>query len=181
MDVIAHLKAGNEKYVNSDTPSGNISLSIREETAKYGQKPYAAILSCVDSRVVPEYIFGAGIGELLTIRSAGNMVDEYVLIAIEYAVDFVGVNTVVVMGHDYCGAINAAISGVDGYFNKLKNKILCSIKDEKDLDTAVHINIKNSIKEISKSPIIVEAIKENKIEIVGAMYYSATGRVEFLD
>ena len=108
-DAIYKLAAGNLKYLNAENGSGDISRRIRMSTWAKGQSPYAIIVTCSDSRVIPENIFSAGIGELFVIRLAGNIIDDHQLGSIEYAAGHLGCRLVVVLGHTHCGAVDAAI------------------------------------------------------------------------
>ena len=116
-DAIYKLAAGNLKYLNAENGSGDISRRIRMSTWAKGQSPYAIIVTCSDSRVIPENIFSAGIGELFVIRLAGNIIDDHQLGSIEYAAGHLGCRLVVVLGHTHCGAVDAAInSESSGYY-----------------------------------------------------------------
>ena len=108
-EAINRLKEGNKKYLTEKTGSGDISPAVRLRTFQNGQQPYAIVIACSDSRVIPESIFCAGIGELFTIRLAGNVIDDHQLGSIEYAVEHLGTNLVVVLGHTGCGAVDARI------------------------------------------------------------------------
>ena len=108
-EAINRLKEGNKKYLTEKTGSGDISPAVRLRTFQNGQQPYAIVIACSDSRVIPESIFCAGIGELFTIRLAGNVIDDHQLGSIEYAVEHLETNVVVVVGHTGCGAVDAAI------------------------------------------------------------------------
>ena len=114
-DALKRLKKGNEIYLNAKTGSGDISADIRLATSVNGQKPYAVIVTCSDSRVIPEYIFSAGIGELFVIRVAGNVIDNHQLGSIEYAAEHLGCKLVVVLGHTQCGEVGAASKQKFGY------------------------------------------------------------------
>src|SRR5271154_136156 len=112
-EAIARLKAGNEKYVSAPQVCAVDLLKHREEVAK-GQTPWAAILSCADSRVPPELLFGGlGVGELFVARNAGNMADTATMGTIEYGTEHLGVPLIVVMGHERCGAVAAACAVVE--------------------------------------------------------------------
>ena len=104
------LKAGNYSYVATGESSGNISPAQRLHTAEEGQHPYAVVITCSDSRVVPEVVFSAGIGDLFVIRVAGNVIDSHQLGSIEYAAEHLGCRLVLVLGHTHCGAVDAAIA-----------------------------------------------------------------------
>lgn len=108
LNALERLKEGNKIYINSEKGAGDVSPQKRLFTSKNGQNPYAVIVSCSDSRVIPECIFSAGIGDLFVIRVAGNVIDNHQLGSIEYAVGHLGCNLVVVLGYTMCGAVGAA-------------------------------------------------------------------------
>lgn len=174
-EALAKLKAGNEKFLSAQTPIGDISPQLRQKTATEGQFPYAIIVTCSDSRVVPESIFSAGIGELFVIRVAGFVVNQTQLGSIEYAADHLGTPLVVVLGHTQCGAVGTALHHheVEGALKVIIDEIVKVIGDEKNPDEAVKLNVKNSCK----------VIEEDKIsaKVVGAVYHIDSGKVEFLD
>ena len=123
-DAIYKLAAGNLKYLNAENGSGDISRRIRMSTWAKGQSPYAIIVTCSDSRVIPESIFSAGIGELFVIRLAGNVIDDQQLGSIEYAAGHLGCRLVVVLGHTHCGAVDAAIHyEPEGYIKYITDEI----------------------------------------------------------
>ena len=104
------LMDANRRYIDSGVFSGDIS-SVRRQSNAHGQKPYAVIITCSDSRVIPEAIYDAGIGELFVVRTAGNTIGDSEFASVEYAVDHLHADTVIVMGHTCCGAVNAALHG----------------------------------------------------------------------
>ena len=112
--ALAKLKEGNRKFVESSHTSMDTSRILRRHFKENGQHPYAIIISCSDSRVVPEVIFSAGIGDLFVIRVAGNVIDAHQLGSIEYAAEHLGTGLVVVLGHTDCGAVGAVLSGHGG-------------------------------------------------------------------
>ena len=131
--ALEKLKAGNARYINAKVNSEDISQGRRTDTLVNGQKPYAIIITCSDSRVVPENIFKPGIGELFVIRIAGNVIDEHQLGSIEYAASHLGAPLIVVMGHTHCGAVHAAINhDPEGYIKFITDKIKAAIGDECD-------------------------------------------------
>ena len=175
MNELERLINGNREYLAAKTPSGNVSPEIREFTSKNGQAPYAVIITCSDSRVIPEAIFSAGIGELFVIRSAGFTLDDAALGSIEYAVEHLGVKLVVVMGHTQCGAVETALKHehVSGKLGAIIREISCAIKSETAPYLAVKLNVRNSC----------EVIENAKVpaKIVGAIYHIDSGSVEFLN
>ena len=166
-DAIYRLAAGNLKYLNAESGHGDISRRVRLATWAKGQSPYAIIVTCSDSRVIPESIFSAGIGELFVIRLAGNVIDDQQLGSIEYAAGHLGCRLVVVLGHTHCGAVDAAIHyEPEGY--------------EKDPYKASCRNVRHSVQEIEKSLCIHHMEEETGLRVVGAMYHIEDGSVEFL-
>ena len=168
------LVDGNRKYVASKAASLNASEEVLK-ASKDGQKPYAVIITCSDSRVIPEAIFSAGIGDLFVIRVAGNVIDRSQLGSIEYAVSHLGTGLVVVLGHDHCGAVGAALHHhSEGYIKSITDEILKAVGDEKDELKACCLNVKHSCQ-------VIESSLNIPMTVVGAVYYLESGRVEFLD
>ena len=143
-DAIYRLAAGNLKYLNAESGNGDISRRVRLATWAKGQSPYAIIVTCSDSRVIPESIFSAGIGELFVIRLAGNVIDDHQLGSIEYAAGHLGCRLVVVLGHTHCGAVDAAIHHEpEGYIKYITDEIKKAIGDEKDPYKASCMNVRS--------------------------------------
>ena len=174
-EALARLKEGNKKFLTTQTPTGDVSPQIRKQTADKGQFPYAVVLTCSDSRVIPEDIFSVGIGELFVIRVAGFVADKTQLGSIEYAVEHLGAPLVIVLGHTQCGAVGAALhhEHAEGALKTIIDEITAAVGEEKNYDEAIKLTVKSSCR----------AIKEDKIpaEIVGAVYHIDSGEVEFLD
>ena len=180
-DAIYRLAAGNLKYLNAMRGCGDISRRVRLSTAANGQSPYAIIVTCSDSRVIPEHIFSAGIGELFVIRLAGNVIDDHQLGSIEYAAGHLGCKLVVVLGHTHCGAVDAAIHHQpEGYIKYITDEIKKAIGDETDPYKASCLNVRHSVREIEKSLCISRIEDETGLRVVGAMYHIEDGSVEFL-
>lgn len=178
-EAVEKLKLGNEKYLQSRTSSGDISPEARRETCENGQKPYAVIVTCSDSRVIPESIFSAGIGELFVIRVAGNVMDDHQLGSIEYAVEHLGIRLVAVLGHDHCGAVDAAINhDPEGYIKFITDEIKLAIGDEQDDYKACCLNVKRSVAVIESS-FEIHREQQHGLKVIGALYRLADGRVEF--
>jgi len=179
--TLDRLKQGNKTYLTATYNNGNISKEQREHTAMKGQTPYAVVVTCSDSRVIPEHIFNAGIGELFVIRNAGNVIKEIELGSIEYGAEHLQADTIIVMGHTNCGAVTATIKGnTHGNVRKITDIIKEAIGNETDITKATIANVENSILQIMTSPSIQKLLKENKVEIKGALYNVKTGKVEFL-
>lgn len=179
-EAFIKLQQGNEKYLNASTASGDISPEIRKDTYENGQHPYAIIVTCSDSRVIPESIFSAGIGELFVIRVAGNVINDFQIGSVEYAAGHLGCKLVVVLGHTHCGAVGAAISNhSEGYIKFITQEIKLAIGDEMDDYKACCLNVKHSIKRI-KDGLNLSAAEEQDIKVIGAVYDIEDGHVEFM-
>ena len=189
--ALEKLKEGNQRYVKNE-PVTYQDLSARDDF-KNGQKPYAAILSCADSRVSPEIMFNVGMDEVFVIRVAGNIADTTSIASIEYAVAELNTNLIVVMGHESCGAVGAALANdaeaMDLGYNL--NTLLAHINPavvaakkkrnyKKDpLAATVKVNAKLTADELrTRSPIISGA---KGVKIVWGYYNLITGKVEFSD
>lgn len=178
-EAIEKLKKGNKLYLDSINGIGDISPAQRLRTAVEGQHPYAIIISCSDSRVIPESIFSAGIGELFVIRVAGNVMDDHQLGSVEYAASHLGVKLIVVLGHDHCGAVDAAMNhDPDGYIKFITDEIRKAIGDETDEYKACCLNVRHSMKIIEDS-FAIHKEEEHGLKVIGAVYHLESGSVEF--
>ena len=179
-EALERLKAGNARYLTAAKGEGDISPALREKTCAEGQAPYAIIITCSDSRVIPESIFSAGIGDLFVIRVAGNVIDDHQLGSIEYAAEHLGSRLILVMGHNHCGAVDAAINhDPEGYVKYITDEIRIAIGDETDDYRACCLNVKHSIKMIEES-LEIRQEEEHGLQVIGALYHLNTGEVEFL-
>ncbi len=191
--ALATLKEGNAKFL-SDSPVRAVQGRDRRLAIARGQTPFAVLVSCSDSRVPPEVLFGRGLGELFIVRNAGNTVDTVALGSIEYAIAVLGVPLVVVLGHERCGAVDAALSVVEkntvfpGSLNQMIEPILPAallarskgLTGEALLDAAVRENINRVVTRIRNSePVMMNPIKAGKVKVVGARYDLDDGQVEF--
>ena len=180
-EALQKLKEGNLHYLSAMTNPGDISPKIRQKTCEAGQSPYAVIVTCSDSRVIPEGIFSAGIGELFVIRVAGNVMDHHQLGSIEYAVEHLRSKLVVVLGHEHCGAVGAAMQGEPGGFVKyITDEIRRAIGDEKDENRACCLNVERAVSVIKESFGISES-NEAEFKVCGAFYHIGSGEVEFFE
>ena len=178
-EALQKLQDGNANYLRTTTSLGDVSLAIRKDTCENGQHPYAIIITCSDSRVIPESIFSAGIGELFVIRVAGNVIDNHQLGSIEYAADHLGCNLVVVLGHTNCGAVGAAIKGgAKGYIKSITKEIQTAIGNETNPYKACCLNLNHSVAQIKESLHIQDT--EDGLKVMGAVYHIDDGHVEFL-
>ena len=178
---------GNQRFVSSLNRNHD-HLEMINETRE-GQYPFAVVLSCMDSRASAELVFDQGLGDLFSIRVAGNIVNNDILASIEYAVKYVGSKILVVLGHTECGAIKSAKAGVqDGHITDLLKRIQPSIskamlKDEEEhlfTDNVAYANVENSMEEIlTRSGIVKEMFAKGEIGIVGAIYNIENGKVDF--
>lgn len=181
------LVEGNKRFI-SNLNSNHDHLEMINETRE-GQYPFAVILSCMDSRTSVELIFDQGLGDLFSIRVAGNIVNDDILASIEYAIKYVGSKVLMVLGHTECGAIKSAKQGVeDGHITGLLSRIQPSIskamlKDDGDHlfeDNVSYANVENSLEEIlTRSEIVKDMFKKGQIGILGAIYNIETGQVDF--
>ena len=180
--AISRLQMGNKRYTASMQCIGDTSQGQREKTLSEGQRPYAVIVTCSDSRVIPESIFSAGIGDLFVIRIAGNVMDDHQLGSIEYAVEHLGCSLVVVLGHTHCGAVDAAMNHEpDGYIKFITDEIIKAIGNETDEYRACCLNVLHSKAVIEASLQIQRDESEYGLKVIGAMYRLEDGTVEFLD
>ena len=184
-EIKDRLKAGNERFI-CDELEGNLTDKARREELTSGQAPHTIVLSCADSRVVPELAFDSGLGELFVVRVAGNVANSSSLGSIEYAVAHCGSQLIVVLGHQSCGAVTAAVNGGDnGYsINHLLSHItpaIAAAPEGASIADVVKKNAELTAKEIvARSTIVSGAVTSGKVEIVPAYYNLDTGRVDFL-
>jgi carbonic anhydrase len=187
-DVLKMLKDGNARFVSGGSMKRNLPSQVKA-TAK-GQYPFAAILGCMDSRASAELLFDLGLGDVFSIRVAGNVVDEDVLGSLEYAAKVEGVKLIVVMGHSSCGAVKGAVDDAKlGNLTALLAKIRPSVvgaggqgnsKDYALVAKVSEANVRNSMKEIrAKSPVLKEMLDSGAVGLVGAMHDLETGKVTF--
>jgi carbonic anhydrase len=192
-EALNKLLDGNRRYVESKMSACAESTPASREKLAKGQKPYAIILSCSDSRVSPEIIFDKTLGEIFVIRVAGNVADPVVLGSIEYAAEHLGSPLVMVLGHERCGAVTATVDAngkgegnigaivkaVAPALNQVKKEKNCDPKDKaKFVECVVDANAKLVAKNLTKqSRIIRELVKEKKVTIVAAKYDLDDGKV----
>ncbi len=194
-DAHTILVEGNKRFVQNLKAQRNLQDQVLE-TSK-GQYPFAVILSCIDSRVPAELVFDQGIGDIFSVRVAGNIINEDVLGSMEYACKVAGSKIVVVMGHTKCGAVTAACQNVElGNITSLLSKIKPAVNmirvsqdfsgnkemNDSSIEEVAVKNVKLSIERIrEESPILLEMEKNDEIEIVGALYDVSNGQVEFFE
>ncbi|MFB0613343.1 carbonic anhydrase [Aurantiacibacter poecillastricola] len=187
------LREGNDAFLRGEQTSVLTSAQRRLELAR-GQSPFAAYVTCSDSRVPPELLFGRGLGELFIIRNAGNTVDTVALGSIEYAVAQLQTPLVVVMGHESCGAVDAATKVVTenatfpGSIGRMVEPIIpavLSVQNEEGdlLDNSVRANVRRVVGDLRNhsDPLLLEPQREGRLWVVGAYYDLDTGAVDFFD
>ena len=178
------LKEGNNRYVNDhENPSSDKEL---RGSLTGGQQPFAIVLSCADSRVVPEMIFDCNIGELFVVRVAGNIANKSSIASIEYAVAHLNCKMILVLGHESCGAVTAAVNGGDNgpNLNHLTDHIANAVQvgQGKVLADVIKINAADNAKALaSNSQIIGDAVANNNVVIKSGYYNLGSGVVDFAD
>ncbi len=191
--ALEFLRAGNHRFINSLKSNRNLLQQVNE--TRDGQFPFAAVLSCIDSRTSAELIFDQGLGEIFSIRIAGNVINEDILGSMEFACNIAGSKLIVILGHSKCGAIRGACDNVQlGNLTTLLNKIQPSVYYERTIsenrtaenaefvEKVSRIQVKRSVEEIiERSVILREMIENGEIGLIGALYDVETGRVEFLE
>lgn len=173
MDLIEKLNRGNRQFLI------DCKKDLMEDTAKNGQRPYAIVICCSDSRVIPEQIFSAEIGDLFVIRVAGNVLDNHQLGSIEYAAAHLGCKLIVMLGHTHCGAVSAALSGhADGFISYITEDILEAVGEERDPHQAERLNVLHGVERIRME--FAEHPEITDIVIRGAVYDIESGIVEWI-
>ena len=188
-EAISKLKEGNGRYTGGSLQHPGQTSDRRTELANV-QHPFAVIVSCSDSRVPPEIVFDQGLGDLFIVRVAGNVMNNENLGSIEYAVDHLGSRLILVLGHQRCGAVDAAKQTIaakgkaPGHIQSLvtaiKPAVEATAKD--DLETTIKANVKNVVQALrSSTPILKAEVDSGKIQVVGGYYSLDTGAVTLLD
>lgn len=189
--LLGELMAGNKRFVNNDFPSQS-NISIKRELLETSQAPFAAILGCADSRVIPNFIFVQGLGDLFVCRVAGNFGDDLVTASLEYAIEHLGTRLIMVLGHQNCGAVNAVYSALkDGtnlppHLSTIQHLIgpgiASVVKSRGSMMEAVEANVRAAKKDlVADSPTLAEGAKSGKILITGGVYQLATGAVKLVE
>ncbi len=191
--ALQFLQEGNERFINNLKANRNL-LEQANET-RDGQWPFATILSCIDSRTSAELIFDQGLGDIFSVRIAGNIVNTDILGSMEFACKVAGSKLIVVLGHSKCGAVKGACDHVEmGNLTELLSKIQPAVYQEKDttdnrtsknsefVENVAEINVKRSVKNIiERSFVLEQMLEEGQIGIVGAMHDIESGKVIFYD
>ncbi len=175
-EAMKRLKDGNARYIEALENPADVSPAKRADTYQNGQHPYAVVIACADSRVIPEHIFSAGIGELFTIRVAGNVLDNLQLASVEYALCHLKTNLVFVLGHYGCGAVDATLKGDTGTFvPHLAAEIRAGIGEVRNADEACRKNALHCTERLRQT------FPSPDIAIAGGMYSLADGKVTFFE
>ena len=191
--ALARLKEGNDNFRTDSPVRAGVGRDRRLEIARQ-QTPFVVLVSCSDSRVPPELLFGRGLGELFIVRNAGNTVDTAALGSIEYGVGLLGVPLVVVMGHERCGAVEAAIAVVKdnavfpGSIGAMIEPIVPAVLSVQSkggdlVQNAVRANVSRTVNRLrtASEPILLDPLRSGKLRIVGATYSVDDGDVDFFD
>ena len=187
------LKEGNKRFVQNLKMNRNLLEQVN--LTRDGQWPFAAILSCIDSRTSAELIFDQGLGDIFSIRIAGNIINDDILGSMEFACKVAGSKFIVVLGHTKCGAIKGACDHVQlGYLSGLLEKIQPAVNAETStkenrtssnsyfVEEVSRINVEQTVEQVlAKSPVLRELVEQGKIGIAGAMYDVTSGKVEFYE
>jgi carbonic anhydrase len=184
-EALQRLKDGNQRYATDKSTHERQQAERRADVAK-GQKPFAIIVCCSDSRVSPEITFDQGLGDIFVVRTAGNVVDDVGLGSIEYAVEHLGPQLIVVVGHSGCGAVSAALSGgeVHGHVRAVVEAIKPAVEKAKGepgnpLENAVRANVRDTVKRLKGAdPVLANRVKAGNLKIVGGCYDLKTGLVK---
>ena len=190
-EALARLMAGNDRFVRGEARFPTVQKEMLAALAKR-QRPYATILGCSDSRVPPELVFDAGFGELFIIRVAGNVISPEVLGTLQYAGLHLRTPLFVVLGHEGCGAVNAALAARDGAQEParialLLDNILPGLRDlpaqlaeDAKMDAAVEANVRWSMHQLLETPEARARQEDGVMRLVGGVYELESGRVRFL-
>ncbi|HEY0958778.1 MAG TPA: carbonic anhydrase [Novosphingobium sp.] len=189
------MKEGNARFV-ADRPSAPDMSRQRRLALAEGQQPFATLVGCSDSRVGPEQLFGAGLGELFIVRTAGNNVDTAGMGSIEYSVSALGVPLVVVLGHEKCGAVAAACDVVrkdvklPGSIGRMIEPIIPAVlvaqrngSEANLVERSVEENVRRMVERLRKfsEPMLLDPQMTGKLKVVGAVYSLSTGEVRWLE
>lgn len=190
-ESFSKLMDGNKRFVTGSLSQKDVGDVRRRELAG-GQHPFAIVVTCSDSRVVPEIIFDEGLGDIFVVRVAGNVLDPISLGSIEYAAEHLHAPLLILMGHEKCGAVSAALDATgepEGNIGAILKKIMPAVKKAKAkggskddmLNNAIRENVALSYKDIrAKSPLLKHLIEKGELKVVAGVYHLASGEVESL-
>lgn len=188
--ILDVLKAGNEHFVHHKNAFPHLDKARMLEEVS-GQHPIATVVSCSDSRVPVELIFDRGIGDLFVIRTAGNSLDDDMTMgSLEYAVEHLHTKLIIIVGHEKCGGITAAISNhsegkepkeISSLIETLRNGVKPFVGKTENLDDAIHYNVNHQIQKILQNPELKELIEKGELKVVGGYYHLNNGKVDILN
>jgi carbonic anhydrase len=183
------LKEGNDRFVKNTALTDNISAEKRKQLKEKGQKPFAVILTCSDSRVPPEIIFDQGLGDLFVVRVAGNVVDSVVMGSIEYAAEHLHSSLIVALGHEKCGAVTASVEGgevpgsIPAICQRIKpavTQVRKTVSDKEQLiGKVIEENVEENIALLQNNKLLKELLESGKLKITGGVYHLESGEVTF--
>jgi carbonic anhydrase len=183
--ALERIKAGNDRFAADMPAKRDVGKDRRAELAK-GQHPFAIVLTCADSRVAPELLFDTGLGDLFVLRVAGNIADPAVVGSIEYAVEHLHVPLIIVLGHENCGAVAAAIDGkpLPGDLGWLVKQVKLGDKLPAEKDAKLAAGVRNNVAAaaadlLTRSKVIDEEVKHKKVAIISGVYSLKSGKVEW--
>jgi carbonic anhydrase len=181
------LKDGNERFAAGQSENKDLGAGRRQELTA-GQRPFAAVLSCSDSRLPPEIIFNQGLGDIFVVRVAGNVSEPFMLGSLDYAVEHLHVPLIVVLGHEKCGAVAAALGKdkPEGNLGRLIGEIHVGKHLPANKDKALALAVENNVRQqakllVERSDIIRAHVEQHKVRIVVGVYSLATGKVQWLE
>jgi len=192
-ESLQKLMDGNKRYVDGKFANKDVGSTKRQELSSKGQKPFAIVVTCSDSRVPPEILFDQGLGDIFVVRVAGNVVDPIALGSVEYGAEHLNSPLVFILGHTKCGAVTATLEAKgkpEGNIGAIVKKIQPAAAvakkkggtKEEMLETAIHENIKNVYNDMMKnSKILPHLVHEGKLKIVGGEYDITTGKVAMME
>jgi carbonic anhydrase len=189
--LLGRLMAGNRRFLDNDFPSLS-KVAEKREVLREGQAPYAAIVSCSDSRVVPNFVFVQGMGELFVVRVAGNFPDDLVIASLEYSIAHLGSRLVMVLGHENCGAIKSVYSAIESnaplpaHLSTIERLIAPGIKSvvraRGSADDAVEANVRAAVEKLkSTPPVISKEVAAKRVLVVGGLYHLGSGQVTLIE
>ncbi|NBI31845.1 carbonic anhydrase [Enterorhabdus sp. P55] len=179
-EALARLAEGNRIYVEALDHHRDLSPERVRDLFENGQRPFATIVTCADSRVVPEHIFMAGLGEVFVIRVAGNVVGPTEAASVLYACEHLHTRLLLVLGHTHCGAIKAALDGEAGPLAPITERITAALGSERDPYRASVLNTEAAIDELRALPELAALEHAGRLMVRGAIYHTHCGVVDFL-
>jgi carbonic anhydrase len=184
--ALQRLLDGNQRYAAGQVEHPNQSTQRRTEVAG-GQHPFAAVLGCADSRVPPELVFDAGLGDLFVVRLAGNVADPVAIESLDYAVKHLGVRLILILGHEKCGAVTAAVAAHDepGDVGPMLAELRPAVAATKGMAgdpvaNAIRANVELTVAKLTSSKPLRAMVESGQLKIVGGIYRLASGKVEML-